>query len=189
VELGVDVGGGGDLTVIRERRGIQAGREWVSRSDRPETLAPLVIHAINETGATTVKVDSIGIGWGLVGELRNARARGEHKANIVGVNVAEKAAAPERFVNKRAEIWWTVGRQLSSDRGWDLAAMDNGDQTVAELCEPLWELDPAGRIKIESKDDIRERTGGRSPDHADALLLAHYRPSGDLGSFFDQLGR
>lgn len=189
VELGVDVGGGGDLTVIRERRGIQAGREWTSRSDRPEQLAPLVLHAINETGATSVKADSIGIGWGLVGELRNRATRGEHSAHIVAVNVAEAADDPKRYTNKRAEIWWTIGRQLSADRGWDLGSMEAADLTVAELLEPRWEIDPAGRIKIESKDDIRERTQGRSPDHADALLLAYYRSSIDLGNFFSQMRR
>jgi hypothetical protein len=189
VELGVDVGGGGDLTVIRERRGMKAGREWTSNSDRPETLAPLVVHAIRESGATSVKVDSIGIGWGLVGELRNRARYGEHAATIVGVNVAEKSSQPEKYANLRAELWWVVGRQLSSSRGWDLSAMDNADRTVAELLEPRWELDLSGRIKIESKDDIRERTGGRSPDHADALLLAYFRPRHNLTGFFDQLSK
>ena len=32
VELGVDVGGGGDLTVVRERRGMRAGRRWAART-------------------------------------------------------------------------------------------------------------------------------------------------------------
>jgi len=185
VELGVDVGGGGDLTVVRERRGVRAGREWTSHSDRPETLAPLVIKAIVETGATAVKVDSIGIGWGLCGELRNRRR--EHGAQIIGVNVAEKASEPEKYLNLRAEMWWKVGRQLSADRAWDLSTMDNGDKTVAELLEPRWEVDPSGRIKIESKDDIRERTSGRSPDHADALLLAYLRPRGNLGGLIEGL--
>lgn len=62
VELGVDVGGGGDETVIRERRGPVAGREWRERSDQPNTIAPLVLRAIRETGATRVKIDSTGIG-------------------------------------------------------------------------------------------------------------------------------
>ena len=74
VELGVDVGGGGDWTVIRERRGIQAGRQWKLRSDRPEEIAPLILRAIRETGATAVKVDSIGVGFNVVGELRNMAA-------------------------------------------------------------------------------------------------------------------
>lgn len=186
VELGVDVGGGGDLTAIRERRGMVAGREWTSRSDRPETLAPLVIRAIVETGATSVKVDSIGIGWGLCGELRNRRR--EHGAAIHAVNVAEKSSQPERYRNLRAQIWWEIGRKLSADRAWDLSTMDNADRTVAELLEPLWELDISGRIQIEAKDDIRKRNGGRSPDHADALQLAYYQPRGNLGAVIAGMG-
>lgn len=186
VELGVDVGGGGDLTVIRERRGMVAGREWTSHSDRPETLAPLVIRAITESGATCVKIDSIGIGWGLIGELRNRRP--QHGAQILGVNVAEKASDPKKYVNVRAQMWWEVGRKLSADRAWDLSTMDNGDRTVAELLEPLWEVDGSGRIQIEAKDEIRERNGGRSPDHADALLLAYFQPRGNLANVIAGMG-
>lgn len=189
VELGVDVGGGGDLTVIRERRGPLAGRQWTSNSDRPEDLAPLVVRAIVECGATAVKIDSIGIGWGLVGELRNRASRGEHTATISAVNVAEKATDPVKYLNLRSQIWWEIGRQLSSDRAWDLSRMADADGTVAELLEPRWEVDSHGRIQIEAKDDIRERTHGRSPDRAEALLLAFYRPKRDLSAFFDQAMR
>lgn len=186
VELGVDVGGGGDLTVIRERRGVVAGREWTSNSDRPEELAPLVIRAVRETGATSVKIDSIGIGWGLCGELRNAARRGEHAATIVEVNVAEAASEPHKYANLRAELWWEVGRVGSEQRAWDLSKMAEADRTIAELVEPRYDLDPKGRIRIESKDDIRKRTGGRSPDHADALLLAFYVAPNSLGSWLEQ---
>src|SRR5690606_21375837 len=111
VELGVDVGGGGDETVIRERRGVVAGREWRAHTDRPEKIAPLIRHAIRESGATRVKIDSIGVGFGVIGELRNdSSLRG---VQIVGVNVGEKASCPDRFANLRAEIWWEVGRGLS----------------------------------------------------------------------------
>ena len=187
VELGIDVGGGGDLTVIRERRGPVAGREWTSRSDRPEELAPLAVRAILDTGATSVKVDSIGIGWGLIGELRNRAARQEHAATVVAVNVAEKASDPTKYYNLRSEMWWNA-RERSAARVWDLGSMDAADQTVAELVEPRWTLDGAGRIKVESKDDIKARAHGRSPDHADALNLAFHQPAHSLtGNFFDKL--
>jgi hypothetical protein len=185
VELGVDVGGGGDQTVIRERRGMQAGREWASKSDRPEDLAPFVVKAITETGATNVKVDSIGIGWGVIGELRNLAARGVHKATITAVNVAEAASRPDKFMNLRAELWWEVGRVASEQRAWDLSSMQNADATCAQLVEPHWDIDPKGRIRVEPKDDIRKRLE-RSPDNADALLLAFYSAKG-AGNFFDQL--
>lgn len=170
VELGVDVGGGGDETVIRERRGKVAGREWRAHTDRPEKIAPLVLHAIKESGATKVKVDSIGVGFGVIGELRNKGLRG---VTISAVNVAEKASKPDKFMNLRAEIWWEVGRGLSERRGWDLSQMDNADATVAQLLEPQWDVDPSGRIRVEKKEEIIKRLG-RSPDNADALLLAFY---------------
>lgn len=173
VELGVDVGGGGDETVIRERRGFQAGREWRAHTDRPEQIAPLVLRAIRESGATAVKVDSIGIGFGVIGELRNAGGRGEHQAHVIGVNVSESASEPDKFMNLRAELWWSLGRGLSESGDWDLATMDNADTTVAQLLEPRWGVDPKGRIRVEPKDEIKKRLG-RSPDNADALLLAFY---------------
>jgi hypothetical protein len=170
VELGVDVGGGGDETVIRERRGVRAGREWRAHTDRPEKIAPMILAAIRETGATAVKIDSIGVGFGVIGELRNTKGHGAH---IVGVNVAEAASEPKKYVNLRAEIWWEIGRGLSASQGWDLSAMENADATVAQLLEPQWDVDPKGRIRVEPKDDIIKRLG-RSPDNADALLLAFY---------------
>ena len=173
VELGVDVGGGGDETVIRERRGRRAGREWRAHTDRPEKIAPLVRRAIEESGAGAVKVDSIGVGFGVIGELRNLASQGKHRARIVGVNVGEKSAQPDKFKNLRAEIWWELARGLSERQGWDLSAMENADTTVAQLLEPLWEVDAQGRIFVEPKDEIRKRLG-RSPDNADALLLAFY---------------
>jgi len=175
VELGVDVGGGGDETVIRERRGRLAGREWRARTDRPEEIAPMVLHAIRETGATAVKIDAIGVGFGVIGELRNAASRGEHQATIRGVNVASAATRPDRYINLRAELWWEIGRTMSAEHGWDLSGMDNADTTVAQLLEPRWDLDPRGRIRVEKKEQVIARLG-RSPDNADALLLAYAHP-------------
>lgn len=174
VELGVDVAGGGDETVIRERRGVKAGREWRDHTDRPEVIAPLVLRAIRETGATAVKVDSIGVGFGVIGELRNMASRGLHRASIIAVNVGEKSTQPDKYANLRAELWWEIGRLVSERHGWDLSGMDNADTTIAQLLEPRWSTDASGRIIVEKKDEIIKRLG-RSPDNADALLLAFYR--------------
>lgn len=173
VELGVDVGGGSDETVIRERRGIQAGREWRIRTDRPEKIAPLVLRAIRDSGATAVKIDSIGVGFGVIGELRNAASRHEHNARIIGVNVSANPRDKKKFTNLRAEMWWNTARELSASGGWDLSKMENGDNTCAQLLWPRWFLDSKGRIQVEDKKQIISRNG-RSPDNADALLLAFH---------------
>jgi hypothetical protein len=179
VELGVDVGGGGDDTVIRERRGPVAGREWVLSTDRPELIAPAVIRAIEKTGATACKIDSIGVGAGLLGELRNrADAKG---CRMVGVKASNKPSRSE-FANTRAEYWW-MARTLSETGGWDLSQMENADNTVAQLCNPRYSLNLAGKILIEKKEDIKERLG-RSPDNAEALILAYFIPGHDLDEWF-----
>ena len=38
---------------------------------------------------------------------------------------------------------------------------------------PAWDLDAQGRRKVEPKDETKEKIG-RSPDDADAFLLAYY---------------
>jgi hypothetical protein len=189
VELGIDVGGGGDETIIRERRGMKAGREWKEHSDKPEKISRLVLHAIKETGATCIKIDSIGIGAGLVGEMRNLKETGHHSAKVVGVNVSEKARAPDKYYNLRSQLWWDCGRLAAEDRAFDLSEMENADATVAQLLEPRYEHDLKGRVRVEAKDEIRKRIG-RSPDNADAFLLAYYQPKHYATEWFElKMGR
>jgi hypothetical protein len=171
VELGVDVGAGGDETVIRERRGMVAGRTWRYKTPDSTQASGYVRQAIDATGATRVKIDVIGIGWGVVGSL--AEQSEQHGAEIVGVNVGQASTDPERFPKLRDQIWWEIGRELTRQHAWDLSAID--ETTVAQLIAPTWKPDSSGRHKIEPKADTKKRIR-RSPDDADALLLAWYEP-------------
>jgi hypothetical protein len=93
------------------------------------------------------------------------------------VNVSEKSTEPDRFPRIRSQLWWKVGRQLSEDRGWDLSQLveDDRERLVTQLTAPKYWMDSSGRIVVEPKDETRKRLG-RSPDNADALLLAFYTP-------------
>lgn len=173
VELGVDVGAGGDETVIRERRGRKAGRTWRYHTPESTQASGYVMRAIQETGATRVKVDVIGVGWGIVGRLTELRAEKAHAAEVVGVNVGQASTDPTRFPKLRDQMWWEIGRTLSESRAWDLTDVD--DTTVAQLIAPTWKPDSAGRHQIEPKRETKKRLQ-RSPDDADALLLAFYTP-------------
>jgi hypothetical protein len=173
VELGVDVGGGGDESVIRERRGPVAGRVWRDRQRDTMRVVGKTVEAIRETGATRVKVDVIGIGWGVCDRLEELRREGVHRAEVVRVNVGEGSSNPERFPKLRDQVWWEIARGLSESRGWDLSAVD--DAVAGQLTAPRFSLDSAGRVKVESKDETRASLG-RSPDDADALILAYFSP-------------
>lgn len=169
VELGVDVAASskGDETVIRERRGKLAFRTWRMRSDKPEVVTQAILKAWKITGATAIKIDGIGWGWGVVGMVRERLRR--QGVRVVGFNVAKKSTKPAKFKNLRSQLWWEVGRELSQDGGWDLSVVD--DRTLAQLNAPEYTYDTAMRVVVEPKDKTKERIN-RSPDDADALLLA-----------------
>lgn len=175
---GLDIGAGGDRTILRERRGMKVGREAVFINADPMKTIGLVVDKINEWGITKVNYDPIGVGWALGGRLKELSSihnptsnETTHNAEIVPVNVAEQASDPDRFFNKRAELWWR-GRELSRLGLWDLEFVD--DDTIQELTTPLYELmDSKGKIKIQPKDEII-KVLGRSPDSAESLLLAFW---------------
>jgi hypothetical protein len=183
---GVDVGGGGDRTVVTIRQGprLLAQRSFVD-PDPLRTTGDIAL-TLREWGVRRVNVDSIGIGWGVYGALQSSSSQHNvtglagdvtHDAEVIPVNFG---AGPTEgyehlYLNKRAEVWWTVGREYSRLGLWDLAEL--GDDAVQELTTPQYEtLDVKGKVKIEPKDDIHKRLG-RSPDLADSLLLAFYETS------------
>lgn len=186
VELGVDIGAGGDETVIAGRFGPLA--RILLRDRNPDTMhtTGLVMAQIREHRPRAVKLDVIGIGKGVVDRLREMKADGNPDLEgvaIHGVNVGARADDPDHFPKLRDQVWWEVGRGLSETRGWDLSEIP--ERTIAELCAPQWQRDSSGRVKVEAKAETRLRLpDGRSPDSADALLLAFYSPAAGQGTSY-----
>jgi hypothetical protein len=116
-------------------------------------------------GVKRIKVDSIGIGKGIADRLK------ELGFDAVPVNVGERADDPKEFPRLRDQLWWEVGRELSRQVAWDLSALD--EDVVTQLLSPKYAIDSSGRVKVEKKSETKKRLG-RSPDGADALLLAFY---------------
>ena len=77
---------------------------------------------------------------------------------------------PERFANRRAEMWWRTREWLEAGPVLEAVA-DLRDDLVA----PEYFLTNGGKVQLESKDDMRKR-GLASPDLADALALTFAMP-------------
>ena len=107
-----------------------------------------------------ILVDSIGVGGGVVDRLR------ELGAPVRGINVGESPAMGNTYMNLRAELWFKTKGWLE-DRS---CKIPNDDQLLAELTSIRYAFTPGGKMKAESKDDMRKR-GLKSPDLADALCL------------------
>lgn len=174
-QVGIDIGGGGDRTVLRERRGRKAGRVRAFRCSDPMETVGEMARVIRAWGPSLVTADVIGIGWGVVGALKT-----ELRPDGIRVEGVNFAASPtpgneSKYLNLRAQVWWEVGRELSRTRGWDLSGVL--DDVIHELTAPEYKvIDRSGKIQIEPKEDVKKRMGGRSPDEAEALLLAFWDP-------------
>lgn len=106
-------------------------------------------------------VDVIGIGAGVVDRLR------EMGLPVRGINVAESPAFDPngQYLNLRAELWgkgkaWLMARDCRLPQ----------DENLLELAVPRYSFGSNGKMKIESKEDMKKR-GLRSPDFADSFLL------------------
>lgn len=177
--LGVDVANSEDGDEAAIARGPGAVLEEVSAFRCPNALHLGVKVALEMSvdgiPPRRVGVDSVGVGASTVNKLK------EMGRPIRALNAGEKAHArvdrdlvvtedvavleEEEFYNLRAQMWWTLRRDLQRGR----IALPPDPVLHRELVVPTWET-RNGRIIVEPKEKIRERLG-RSPDRADAVVL------------------
>ena len=170
VILAVDVARfGSDRSVILRRRGECVEDIRVLRQMDTMQVAGWVSAAIRDCAPEMVNIDEIGVGAGVVDRLRELGHR------VRGINVAHKARQEGVFANLRAEGYWTLREQFTSGR----ISIPADNQLVGELVALRYGFDSQGRLQMESKDAMRQR-GLRSPDKADALMLAFLAPSNRL---------
>lgn len=197
IRLGVDVaaGGGDEFAITRSVGDLVTLRHTSSGGANTNSVdvagkvlehireAELVRAALGTTAPIRVKVDAIGVGWGVASTLIAWRSEGIHDAEIVPVVVSEDTyredeATTLRPYRKRDELWLT-GRSLLqpsrvSGRGALRLRIDR--RTAAQLSAPTYGTNSGGRTVIESKDHLKSR-GVNSPDRAEALLLCVYEPN------------
>ncbi len=165
--LGVDPARfGDDDSVIIEIDGRKVRKPTVVHGYDTMEFAGLVVKHIDKIKAVGAGVDPIGVGSGVLDRLI------ELDKPAQGVNVSEKPRHPEKYANRRSELWWELRELLDPNHDTPLQLPED-DELIAELSSVRYSHDSAGRVKVESKDDIKKRLG-KSPDRADALVIARY---------------
>ena len=188
IRLGVDVAAdGGDEFVIAAIDGMTASIRHASKHNRSAVdVAGKVLEEIKRAeklhtkrgiaDPVMIKIDAIGVGWGVSSLLEEWGADGRHDSVVVPVNVAQSAYDREQFANQRAEMWWIGREALQPDEtGSQELALDIDQRTLMQLAAPSYRSNSSGRIQIESKADMAKRGVG-SPDRAEAILLALFEP-------------
>jgi hypothetical protein len=168
IVIGADVARyGDDKSVIAVRQGRKILDMQVYAGLDTMAFAHKVSIAIRKFKPVATFVDVVGVGAGVVDRLRMLGY------DIIEVNGGEKAREPERYADKRAEMWVDM-------RDW-LHGADIPD--TVDLYEGLIQLqyffDDKERLRLERKADMKARME-KSPDEADAIALTFAEPLGDI---------
>ena len=162
VVLGVDVARfGSDRTVIYKREGLQVvGFKVLEKKDTQEIASVAADYA--EGGR--IIVDDTGVGGGVTDRLRKLGA------NVVPVNFGGKPMDKKKYPDIISEMWFNLSGLIPQ------IGLPKDMELLSELTSRYYKYTADERRKVESKDEYKKRTGRRSPDKADALILCFYQP-------------
>jgi len=164
--LGVDVAlGGADFCGIAHRRGHVI--EKVEKLKLSNTVKVADAVETRLASGDEAVIDSIGVGAGVLATLRE-RGRNARPFTASKKSFKKDVGREHGFLNRRAEMWWAMRELLDPAFSPDVA-IPRDDQLIGELTAPKWTETASGKIKVESKDEIRKRID-RSTDLADAVL-------------------
>ena len=109
-----------------------------------------------------ILVDVVGVGASIVD-------RGlELGLPIIGINTGESASLSNQYKNLRAELWHKAKEWFEQRH----CRIPRDERLMFELCSPRYSFESSGKIRMETKDEMKKRIGHRgSPDFADAFVL------------------
>lgn len=165
VTMGVDIARfGDDRSCIAVRQGLWLRELKTFKNTDTMEMADRIIVAIRDWSPQAVFVDVGSMGAGVIDRLRQLRY------HVNEVNFGGRAMSDKRYANLRAEMYFKC-------RAWFKAggAIPDDQELRQELSTVEYKFSPNGRIILESKEDIKKKTG-KSPDKADAFVLTFARP-------------
>ena len=199
--LGFDVADEGDdanATVLRHGSVVTDMQQW--RGQDVIYSADKVYLYAQEQNIDRIVYDNIGVGAGVKAQFR----RKNGKVQTLGFNASGAVYKPDAkytddkknrdmFANIKAQAWWMVrdrfyktwravhhGDSYPEDQLISLSSsLHELEYLTAELSRPQVDYDQNGRVKAESKKDMKKR-GIPSPNRADALVMAFAPVQGGL---------
>lgn len=176
-EYGLDVARfGSDKTVLTGRRGGYVDKFVVWEKTDLITSADKVMAQIDQYKyqPINIKTDDTGVGGGVSDALsryasqRTLQDQAPYLYRLSKYNMAMAPRNKDKFHDITSEVYWNLATWFTNKA----IALPYDKELFDELVGRRWMITPTGKIKVESKEDYRQRTKSRSPDKSDSLALA-----------------
>ena len=173
--VGMDFGLVNDKHGLAVRHGfvVPLVDEWLP-PEHPDFVlmeaARRAIDAVETFGAKTIIGDSNGVGAGIMSYLSEYYADEKRKhlgVRVIHFNSGIRAVDHGRYYRRRDEMWFKKARAFLSDAR---TCLPPDALLKTQLLAPGYHEDTTRRIRVESKDEIKARSGEKSGNRADALL-------------------
>jgi len=155
---------GKDRTVLCVWRGLSCIDIVILRQKRQDEVKAEIQRLMNQhqVRLSNVLADADGVGGGLVDSLRCREFMN-----------GSKAVRGTQYMNLKADCYFRLGELI--DKNEITLPIKYQEDIVKEL-ELVRRVDPdkEGKLRVTSKDTISQRTGGISPDIADAIMMRAY---------------
>lgn len=171
--FGVDWGGGNAETTVAIRQGDVALELHGWRGEPMETVGR-VLQLIRAYEPTCVNCDGFGLGIYATDRLKELMREHDLSVEVIAIGPKTEPQEPEIYSRVTDEIWGHLRERLRSGN-IDMSALQNDDRLLAQLTTRSYSTDSSGRWRLEKKQEMARR-GLPSPDRADALALAFYKP-------------
>lgn len=160
IVVGADIARfGDDRTVFYKREGFQViDKVVLAKKDTQEVAIRLAEFA----QGNKIVIDDTGVGGGVTDKLRSIGC------NVVAVNFGGSPLDKKKYPDIISEMWFNLGGLI------DQIGLPNDSELLAELSGRHYKYTADERRKVESKEEYKKRSGRRSPDLADALILCFY---------------
>jgi hypothetical protein len=123
----------------------------------------MIKHHIHN-GYKIIVLDDTGLGGGVTDILADYSTGKDFR--VIPVNFAQ--ASPDEEYDGIVTSMYYHAKKLIEDK--DIQVIDDGE-LFQQLTDRKYKFTNKGKIKIESKDEYKKRTGRQSPDEADAFIL------------------
>ena len=165
--LGVDSArGGDDDTRIIDRKGRKAGGSFNLTMDTDDTM--VIVDKVAMILQKNPDIQMVFIDLGSFGAaIYDRLCQLGFSRRVTGVWFNAKPTEPEKYRNKRSEIWGRMRDWLMLPGGVDVP---DDDDLHRHICGPSYRYTDEVRLQMEPKRKIKKRLGF-SPDGGDALAL------------------